>query len=391
MFDINTEFEQVRAEMLELYKDLHQHPELGFNEKRTSAIVAQYLKEIGLTVRTGFAQTGVTGFLKGNGAGKTILLRADMDALPVHEETGLPYASKTAGLMHACGHDAHTAMLLVTAKILARNKDTLNGNVLFVFEPNEEIAGARQMIDDGAVEGHEIDACFAIHLWTPLKTGQIGLAADGVMAGMEEFHITLKGKAGHTGAPHLSKDPILAAADLIQALQAIQTRQISPLSRTVIMVGRVQAGTVCNAIPETAELDGTIRFLYQNTPNGQERPLERFKHIIEKVCALHDMEYDLSFVHSNKTVYNDASLISQIRPVAEDLVGKENIVEERSLAGEDFSEFGDIAPSAFIFVGAGNEAKNTHWPHHHPKFQIDADAMNTGVKLHLSNVLSQLA
>lgn len=391
MFDISKELELVREEMLALYKDFHQHPELGFNEIRTSGIVAGYLKDLGLEVKTGFAKTGVTGFLKGNGTGKTILLRADIDALPVHEETGLPYASRTGGLMHACGHDAHTAMLLVTAKILTNHKDMLNGNVLFVFEPNEEIAGARQMIDDGALEGHTIDACFALHLWTPLQTGQIGLAADGVMAGMEEFHITLTGKAGHTGAPHLSKDPILAAADLIQALQAIQTRQISPLSRTVIMVGRVQAGTVCNAIPETAELDGTVRFLYQNDPDGQERPLERFKNIVEKVCALHDMEYELSFVHSNKTVYNDASLVSRIRPVAEAIVGKENVVEERSLAGEDFSEFGEVAPIAFIFVGAGNEAKGTHWPHHHSKFTVDTDAMDTGVKLHLSNVLTMLA
>ena len=391
MFDINNELELVREEMLALYKDFHQHPELGFNEIRTSAIIADYLKDLGLEVKTGFAKTGVTGFLKGNGSGKTILLRADIDALPVHEETGLPYASRTDGLMHACGHDAHTAMLLVTAKILANYKGHLNGNVLFVFEPNEEIAGARQMIDDGALDGHTIDACFALHLWTPLQTGQIGLAADGVMAGMEEFHITLKGKAGHTGAPHLSKDPILAAADLVQALQAIQTRQISPLSRTVIMVGRIQAGTVCNAIPETAELDGTIRFLYQNDPDGQERPLERFKNIVEKVCAVHDMEYELSFVHSNKTVYNDAGLVSRIRPVAEAIAGKVNVVEERSLAGEDFSEFGEVAPIAFIFVGAGNEEKGTHWPHHHSKFSVDTDAMDTGVKLHLSNVLTMLA
>lgn len=378
------------AELHALYEDLHRHPELGLHEVRTSGVVAESLRALGMEVHTGIAVTGVVGVLRGAKPGKTVLLRADMDALPVQEKTGLPYASETPGMMHACGHDGHVAVLLTTAKILAAMRDRLQGTVLFVFEPNEENAGAQLMIDTGIFAPYSIDACLALHLWTPLPTGTIGLASGGVMAGMEQFTVRIQGAGGHTGAPHLSRDPILAAADLIQSVQAIQTRSIDPLSRTVIMFGRVSAGSACNAIPDTAELEGTIRFLYRNNPHDQERPLERFTHVVNAVCALHHVEAEIEFFTSNSTVYNDPGLVAQLRPGLEAITGKDKLVEHRSLAGEDFSQFGALAPQLFLFVGAGNPEKHTEFPHHHPQFALDTDALDMALRVQVLSALTLL-
>lgn len=384
------ELDSLNQELIALRRDIHQYPELGFEEFRTAKLVADYLKDLGLEVKEGFATTGITGLLEGGHSGKTILLRADMDALAVKEQTGLPFCSKNPGIMHACGHDAHVAMLLVAAKALSQMREQLHGNILFVFQPNEEVAGAADMIRAGALEGHDISACLTQHIWSQLPTGSVGFCAGGVMAGMEEFHVTIKGKGGHTGAPHLSVDPILAATDFVQTVQKLQTRDINPLSTTVVMFGQVSAGSACNAIADSAQLHGTIRCLYKMDPESDERPLQRFEDILAGVCVTHGAEYELKYVHSNKTVYNDASLINSLQPVVTDLFGSERIYEYRSMAGEDFSEFGDVAPSIFSFLGCGDNEKGTDYPHHHPKFDIDENAMMNGVKLHIASALHLL-
>lgn len=375
-------------EMHAIYQDLHRHPELGLEEHRTAALVAGHLRDSGLEVTEGVAGTGVVGVLHTGRPGKTVLLRADMDALPVGEETDLPFKSQTPGVMHACGHDGHTAMLLCAARIMAAMKDRLSGTAIFVFEPNEENAGAQAMIDTGVFSPYAIDACFALHLWSPVALGKLGLSSGGVMGGLEQFYLTIKGHAGHTGSPHLSRDPILAAADLIVAAQAIQTRQINPLSPTAIMFGHVEAGTVCNAIPQEALLEGTIRFLYKNDPDGPEHPVQRFSHTVEHVCRLHDVGYELKYFTSNSTVYNDPGLVALVRSGAEEIIGTGNIVEHRSMAGEDFSEFGQLGPSVFMFVGMGDDESGTAFPHHHPRFCIHPKALETGLQVHLSNALA---
>ena len=384
------DIENLNDELIGLRREIHKHPELGFEEFRTAKLVAEYLRRLDLEVNEELAITGVTGLLRGNKPGKTILLRADLDALPIEEQTGLSFCSVHKGVMHACGHDAHVAMLLVAAKALSNMRDQIQGNILFVFQPNEEVAGAADMIKAGALDGHDISACLTQHIWTQLPTGSVGFCSGGVMAGMEEFHVKIQGKAGHTGAPHLSIDPILAATDFVQTVQKLQTRDINPLSTTVIMFGQISAGTVSNAIADSAELHGTIRCLYKMDKDSQERPLQRFEQTLAGVCATHGAEYELEFVHSNKTVYNDAGLINTLQPVVTELFGSDGIHEYRSMAGEDFSEFSEHAPSVFTFLGCGNADKGTDFPHHHPRFDIDEDAMINGVKLHIASALHLL-
>ena len=263
MDNLTKEIAALEEEVIKLRRDFHMHPELGYEEYRTSKIVYDYLKDLGLEVKK-IAKTGVVGILRGKEPGKTVMLRADMDALPQKEDTGLPYASVNDGIMHACGHDGHVAMLLVAAKVLANHKDEIKGNIKFVFQPNEEEAGALDMIKEGVLEDPKVDGAFAIHLWTPLKTGEIGLTEGPIMAALEEFELTIFGKAGHTGSPHEAIDPILAAANIVQTIQSIQTREINPLYPIAIMIGKINGGSGRNIIADKVEIGGTIRFLFED-------------------------------------------------------------------------------------------------------------------------------
>ncbi len=389
--DIRKIVNELKDELIELRRDFHQHPELGFEEYRTSDKVAKYLEGCGLEVKTGIAHTGVTGFLKGDQPGKTVMLRADMDALPVQEKNEVEYKSLEDGLMHACGHDGHTAMLLVAAKILAKQKDKICGNVLFIFQPNEEVAGALEMINEGVLADYEIDAAFSQHLWTPLASGEIGVSGGAVMGGLHEFRVTVEGNGGHTSAPHQAADPVLTAADIINSVQMIQTRQIDPLKSTAIMFGMIKGGTKTNIIPEEVELEGTIRFLYKAGPDSEERPKERFEEIIEKVCLKHGTNYKIEYLAYSPPVYNNPDLAHLVQHLASEVVGGANVTHYYSLAGEDFSEFSDRIPSVFFFIGTGNKAKGTDYPHHHPKFNIDEESLITGVEMHVRTVLNYLS
>ncbi|MGW8188536.1 MAG: M20 metallopeptidase family protein, partial [Desulfobacterales bacterium] len=238
--DIDRHIAELETELIELRRDFHRHPELGLQEHRTGKKVAAYLENLGLAV-TRMNQTGVVGLLQGDSSGPTLLLRADMDALPIQEETGLDYQSSVEGVMHACGHDAHTAMLMIAAKILTSVKERPAGNIKFVFQPNEENVGARKMIEEGLMENPKVDACFGVHVWTPLKTGQLGISAGPVMAGMEHFDLVIKGRGGHTATPHSAVDPVLAAAAIINGVQVIQTREIDVLKQpAIIMFGKIE-------------------------------------------------------------------------------------------------------------------------------------------------------
>lgn len=387
--EISKRVAEHNKELIALRHDFHRHPELGLREYRTSEKVSSYLKGCGLAVSC-LNQTGVVGLLRGDRPGPTLLMRADMDALPIQEENDIPYKSENEGVMHACGHDAHTAMLLVAANILSDLKPRLKGNIKFVFEPNEENVGALAMIEGDLLENPKVDACLGLHIWTPLQSGQIGITEGPVMAGMEHFKLVVKGRGGHTATPQSAIDPILAAAAVIQGVQIIQTREIDALKEpTIIMFGKIEGGTASNVIPDSVTLSGTMRYLFEGHEESEEGPKKRLERVVSNICAAHRAEYELSFLYGHPTLVNHRAMTELIRSVAaQELDPRPEIVSFVSLAGEDFSEFAARAPSAFYFLGAGNPSKETCFPHHHPRFNIDEDVLSVGVEMHVRGALA---
>lgn len=388
--DIKKEVRLLKDELIELRRDFHMHPELGYEEYRTSQIVTDYLRECGLEVKN-VAKTGVVGLLRGAEAGPTVMLRADMDALPQQEQNDVPYKSKTDGKMHACGHDGHTAMLLVVAKILAAHRNQLNGNVKFVFQPNEEEAGAMDMIKEGVLQDPRVDAAFGLHLWSPLKSGTVGLGNGAILAADEEFELTVYGKPGHTSAPQDAVDPILVAVNIIQTMQSIQTRETSVLTPTSIMFGSIHGGTGRNIIPDKVEMSGTIRFLYENEAEEKKILLGKFERIVKGICEAMRAEYQLEFIPSNPAVQNNAEMVELVRASAKETFGNEKcIINYSCMCGEDFADFSHRVPSAFYFLGIGDREKGTDYPHHHPCFNIDEDILSYGVEMHVRAAIAYL-
>lgn len=390
MFDVKKEVKELQQELIALRRDFHMHPELGYQEHRTSEIVYEYLSKLGMEV-TRVTKTGVVGLLRGGSEGRTVLLRADIDALPQEEKTGVTYASINKGVMHACGHDGHTAMLLIAAKILVTHRAEIRGNVKFVFQPNEEEAGALNMINEGILENPKVDAAFGLHLWTPIESNCVGLASGPVMAAMEEFELGVIGKSGHTSAPHTAVDPILAVANIIQALQSIQTREIDPLLPIVIMVGKIQGGSGRNIVAERVNLGGTVRFLFKHEEEEKQILLGKFERVIKGICEAMGVQYELRFIPSNSSLFNNEKMTGLVRKASFETFGTEaNISEYRCMAGEDFAEFTHRVPSAFYFIGTGNAEKCTQYPHHHPMFNIDEDTLSYGVEMHIRSVFNFL-
>nr|WP_207652898.1 amidohydrolase [Anaeromicrobium sediminis] len=390
MIDIKKEVLSLNEELIELRRDFHKYPELGYEEFRTAEKITEYLERLGLKTER-FCKTGVVSTIEGNKEGKTIMLRADIDALPQREETNVEYASLNEGKMHACGHDGHTAMLLVAAKILANHKEKLNGNVKLVFQPNEEQAGAEDMIKEGVLENPKVDSAFGIHLWTPVESGKIAVIEGPIMAACEEFKLTVIGESGHTSAPHEGNDPILITCKIVEALQALETRQANPLDPITIMVGKINGGSAKNIIAGSVNIEGTIRFSFEEEKKGKERLLKNFKRIVDGICMAFSAKYELQFIPSNPSVNNDREMTNLVRKGAkETLEDEKNLIKYRCLGGEDFADFTHRVPSAFYFIGAGNREKETHYPHHHPKFNIDEDVLKTGVEMHVRTVFNYL-
>ena len=387
MMTIDREIESLKDELVRLRRDFHQHPELGFQEVRTSGIVADHLASCGLEVRRGVARTGVVGLLEGREPGPTLMIRADMDALPIQEENEVPYRSVHDGRMHACGHDGHTAMLMIAARILANRRDQLKGRIKFVFQPNEEDAGAQQMVDEGVLDGPRVDAVLGLHLWSQLPPGTLAVAPGPIMASSDYFKLTIHGRGGHGGAPHGAVDPILCATAVVQSVQGIQTREVDAFNPTVITFCRIQAGTSPIIVPDRIELEGSIRCLYE----GAEDIHERFRRIAEGICAAHRTTFDLEIVRGNSLLANDRRLAGWVAEVGERVAGPGRV--ERSIkmmVGEDFAEFVKDRPGVFYFVGSGNAAKGTCHPHHHPRFNIDEDVLPLGVAMHVNTALEFL-
>ena len=390
MDNISETIQSCREEIIRLRRDFHRHPELGMQEVRTGKIVAEYLSDCGMEV-TRLNTTGVSGLLRGASSGPTLLMRADMDALPIQELSETEYRSTVAGVMHACGHDAHTAMLLVAAKILAAKRSQLHGNIKFVFEPNEENIGALGMIEEGVLENPKVDACIGVHVWTPLASGTVGIKAGPIMAGMQHFKLVINGMGGHTATPHSAIDPIIAASAVIQTVQTIQTRQLDILHEpSVIMFGSINGGTAANIIPDSVTLHGTIRYLYEGDDQSETSPLLRLRRTIEAVCAVHGTTCDLEFSFGHPTLVNDEAMVALVHRVVDGMKPPLSVEPVVTLAGEDFSEFASRVPGVFYFLGAGKTGEEI-FPHHHPRFDIDEDVLEVGVEIHVRTALQFLS
>lgn len=388
MDKIKKRIEELNGELIHLRRDFHRHPELGFKEYRTAETIENYLNDLAIKTSRS-TRTGVVALLEGPGPGPVLMLRADMDALPITEENEVDYTSQNEGVMHACGHDAHMAMMLVAAKILAENKSDIAGTIKFVFQPNEEIAGAVHMIEDGVLENPAVDAVMGIHIWTPVASGKIAITPGPVMGGLDVFKVTIHGQGGHTGVPEDAVDPVIAAASVIQTVQVIQTREISNLKSTVIMFGKIVGGTKSNIIPEAVQLEGSIRFLYPGGPDSREQPTERFIRIVEQVCQTHRCTCEIDIVHENIPLINNDEMVGIARDTAREVfVDEDLIIDNQTIASEDFSEFSAKVPGVFMFLGAGNEKKGTTVSHHNPQFNIDEDTLPAGVEMHVKGALN---
>jgi amidohydrolase len=364
-----------RDSLVAIRRDLHAHPELGFQETRTSLLVAERLEALGYGVRPQVARTGVVG-VKGNG-GRCVLLRADMDALPVEEANDVPYRSKHPGKMHACGHDGHVAIGLEVARRLAAV--VLPGTVKLAFQPAEELSGgAGAMIEAGVLEQPAVEAAFGIHLWNEMPVGTIGVMPGPMMASVDEFEITITGKGGHAAVPHLAIDPILVAAHLITALQSIVSRRRDPFEEGVVSVTQVQAGHAFNVIPAQAVLRGTVR-----TFGGRfwEDAPDLVRGTAQGIAAAFGASAEITFRRLTRPLVNDAAMADLMKGVAEEIVGRDRVKDGiRTMGGEDMSHFLAKVPGCFAFVGSAR-ADGTSSPHHSPTFDIEEESLVIGAEL----------
>ncbi|MET3729570.1 amidohydrolase [Fictibacillus halophilus] len=360
-------------EMVAIRRHLHQNPELSFEEVETPAFIASYHEKLGLDVRTGVGGRGVVATLKGGKPGKTVALRADFDALPIQEENESSYKSKVPGVMHACGHDGHTASLLVLAKVLTELKDEVEGTIVFIHQHAEELApgGAIAMIEDGCLDG--VDVIYGTHLWATMPTGTIGYRTGPVMAAADSFTIKVQGKGGHGAQPHKTKDSIVIGAQLVSNLQQIVSRRVNPLDAAVVSVGAFEAKNAFNVIADTAKLTGTVRTFKEEVRIAIEQEIDR---IAKGTCLASDASYEYVFKRGYPAVVNHKEDTEFVVDVARKVPGVVELEEiEPQMGGEDYAYYLERVPGTFFFTGALDEAWEEVYPHHHPKFKINEDAL----------------
>lgn len=376
MIDFIREAQNEFETLVQDRRDFHRFPEMGFHEQRTSKIIAQRLIALGMEVQTGVGLTGVVGLLEGDRPGPTVLLRFDMDALPISEDTGLEFSSENEGVMHACGHDGHMSMGLGLARIMARHRDKIAGTLKFVFQPAEEgLGGAFAMIADGVLENPKPDVAFAMHLWNKIPLGQAWVTDGPAMSASSRFELTVTGRGGHGASPHETVDPILAAAHVISALQSIVSRNVDPQESVVISVGQIQGGTTYNVIPEHVLIKGSVR----SFSNEIHRKL--YRRILEtssSVAAGFGCAVSLETVVIVAAVVNDEEVAGRVRKSAQQVLGGENVLDRKEMASEDMGYMLEEVPGCYFFVGSAKEEGLTY-PHHHPRFDIDERAMINGV------------
>ncbi len=385
MIDFKQEAEALREKVVAFRRDFHKHPEIAFEEVRTSGIVADELRRLGLEVQTGVGKTGVIAILEGNTDGPTVLVRADMDALPIQEENQTEYASQYAGKMHACGHDGHTAIALGVANLFAKYRDNIKGRIKFVFQPAEEIgSGATAMIKDGALENPRPDVSLGLHLWNTMPLGTLGVADGPVMAGSSSFGMTITGKGGHAAIPHSCIDPVPVGAQIILALQTIVSRNISPQDSAVVSITKMSASDAYNIIPESVQLAGTFRFFRVETRDLIEK---RIREIATGIATAMNCTVEFWFHHATIPVVNHPDVSAKARETFKKIVPAElHMHQEPTTGGEDMAFFMHDVPGMFFFVGSANAERGLNYGHHHPKFDFDEEVLPLSVALLASAV-----
>lgn len=358
--------------MVERRRHLHRHPELSFNEKETSTYVAGILKELGIEITEIGGGYGLVGRLRGALPGKTIALRADMDALPIQDEKECEYASQVPGVMHACGHDGHTSVLLAVAEYYSERLQELRGEIRLLFQPAEETCpgGAVDMIEAGALEG--VDVIYGVHLWTPLPLGTAASVAGPMMASVDDFFIDIQGRGGHGGMPHKAVDSVVAGSSLVMQLQSVVSRSVDPLQPAVVTIGSIQGGTAQNVIADRCRLSGTARCFDEST---RQVIRERIYALVEGITQSYGTEAHIHYITGYPSLVNDEAEFGRFNRSVGKVTGLKGETAVRIMPAEDFAYYLQHVPGCFVLVGAGNEEKGIIYPHHHPRFDIDEGAM----------------
>ncbi|MCL6433580.1 MAG: amidohydrolase [Leptolyngbyaceae cyanobacterium HOT.MB2.61] len=378
---IRKDIQELQPYLVEWRRHLHQKPELGFREQLTSEFVSQKLQEWGIEHQTGIAQTGIVAIISGRQPGPVLAIRADMDALPIQEENEVPYRSQHDGVMHACGHDGHTAIALGTARYLSQHRDSFAGTVKLIFQPAEEgPGGAKPMIEAGVLNNPDVDAIIGLHLWNFLPLGTVGVRSGPLMASVELFNCTILGKGGHGAIPQHSVDSIVVGAQVVNALQAIVARNVDPIESAVVTVGKFHAGTAHNVIAASAQLSGTVRYF---NPGFEGFFQERIEQIISGVCQAHGAHYELEYCSLYPPVINNEKMAELIRSVTATVVETPaGIVPQcQTMGGEDMAFFLQEVPGCYFFLGSANLSRGLAYPHHHPRFDFDETALSMGVEI----------
>ncbi|CAN5333725.1 amidohydrolase [soil metagenome] len=389
---LKTDIDEIMPGVIADRRWLHQHPELGMQEYQTAAFVAERLSTMPVEdVRTGIANTGITALIHGTKPGpqRVAMVRADMDALPILEETNTEYASQVPGAMHACGHDAHTAMLLGVARMLIERRDQFSGTVKLLFQPAEEgPGGAEPMVKAGVLENPHVDAVFGMHVAQDLDLGKVELAPGAVSANSDRFNAVIQGKGGHGATPHQTVDSVVVGAHVVVALQTLVAREVDPIDPAVVTVGRFSAGEANNVIADTAELRGTVRTF---SKHNRELLSTRIQEVIHGIAESFGGSATIDYIYRYPSVINDPAITALVRETAEAIVGMENVLTaEPQMGGEDFSYFALERPGCFFMVGTRNAEKGLIWGHHHPKFDIDEDGMAIGIETMTRSVMKFL-
>lgn len=380
--------EQVQEDVITWRRHLHKHPELSFQEEKTAQFVYDTLCALGNLEVSRPTKTSVMARLIGSRPGKVVALRADMDALALQEENNFDFASQNAGVMHACGHDGHTAMLLGTATVLSQLEDQIQGEVRFLFQHAEEMppGGSRELIKAGAMSG--VDSILGLHVMSHIPTGKIGIVYGPAMASSDTFDATIQGRGGHASQPHFTVDPVAVGAQVVTNLQHIVSRSLDPLEKLVVSVTTFHSGTANNIIPDTATMQGSVRSFSKDV---RQQAVEQIDKIFSGITAAHGASYTLDYHYGYDSVNNDTAITKIVEGTAEQLWGKQSVVEMTPLmGGEDFSFYLNEAPGCFVFIGTGNPAEGTVYPMHHPKFTINEPSLMIGVKLSVHAALKLL-
>jgi len=385
LIDVNRTIESVQSDVIGWRRYLHMHPEISFQEEKTAQFVYETLQSFGNLEISRPTKTSVVARLIGGQPGKVLGLRADMDALAIHEENDFEFASKVPGVMHACGHDAHTAMLLGTAKILTSMKESIKGEVRFVFQHAEEIhpGGAQEMVKAGVLDG--VDCMVGVHLISTIPVGKIVLNYGPVTANSDRFDITIKGKGGHASQPENAIDPLVIGAQVVTNLQQIVARNANPQDKLVLSVTNFQAGLgAYNVIPDSVKLSGSVRSFGEDVRELTVRSMER---IVKGITEAHGATYELDYRYGYGSVINEENITKLVEEAILEQWDENPLLEMPALmGGEDFSAFSNEVPSCFVLIGAGNEEKGITYPHHHPRFTVDEDSFKDGVKLFVHTV-----